>query len=240
MNYLHKSIAIVIAIFFILIVLTPIHAQQSTINKYEKNPMRYEYAAKYGDYMKDLDPPFDDTINGKKWYTHFLRFPITYWIGPCKTQEREQILEALKQYALYFPLQEVKTKSQAFMIIESVPKEQLKQLCGNAWNPNILGCGGGEYGTSKLGANIGCKYKGYLYLKQNIFSIPGSITVVLHELGHAFGIRGHSKSPDDIMYYAVDTWALMSKSSRAKKIPTHLTYRDVNTLFMIYNDWYDN
>ncbi|MEW5819953.1 MAG: hypothetical protein AB1782_07155 [Cyanobacteriota bacterium] len=218
---------------------TASNSSNNNIERNSKNPMKYDYVAKYGDYIKDLDQPYKDKFSGKSWHTHFLRFPITYWISPCREEQRKQILDALAQYATYFPLQEVKSKSQAFLVIEVVDKEELKQLCGKTYKPNVLGCGGGSYSASQLGGNTGRIYKGYLYLKTNIFAIPGSITTVLHELGHAFGIAGHSKDPSDIMYYAIDAWALMSKSSSAKKIPTHLNYRDCNTLYLIYNDWYD-
>ena len=65
--------------------------------------------------------------------------------------------------------------------------------------------------------------------------------IVLHELGHALGIRGHSSSKGDIMYYQVQekhhqvmipgviypvAWkSLVSKPSQ----------RDLNTLIRLYN-----
>jgi hypothetical protein len=210
-----------------------------SIDRYKKNPMHYNYVEKYGDYLKDLSPPYNDTILGKQWYIHFMHFPITFWIEPCKPEERALILQGIKQYATYFPMQEVKSKAQAYLVIDIVSTEELMKLCGPGTDLNVLGCGGPQYQTSKLGANTGRQYRGFLHLKQNGFYIPGAITIIVHELGHAFGISGHSKNQSDIMYYALDTWALIKKTENAKKIPKHLTYRDLNTLYLIYNDWHD-
>lgn len=241
MSFIKRVLYICVVPALVFTMLQPAIAQQKkdlTV-PYKKNPMRFTYSPKHGNYINDLDKPHIDKIDKNPWFAHFLRFPITYWIKPCRAEQRKQILEGLKQYALYFPLQEVKTKSQAFLVIEVVKNSELKKLCGKIYTPTTLGCGGSQYGASMFNGVYERKYKGYLYIKNGMFAIPGSITVVLHELGHAFGIRGHSKNPNDIMYYAVDTWALMSKNKRALKIPKHLTYRDVNTLYMIYNDWYD-
>jgi predicted Zn-dependent protease len=45
----------------------------------------------------------------------------------------------------------------------------------------------------------------------------------LHEAGHAFGLQGHSRVRDDIMYYAV------SKDQEFK-----LSTRDINTISTLY------
>jgi hypothetical protein len=48
----------------------------------------------------------------------------------------------------------------------------------------------------------------------------------LHEVGHVWGLQGHSHSSGDIMYYAVN-------HSR----PPYLSDRDVNTLLRLYNNY---
>ncbi|MGD9580932.1 MAG: hypothetical protein AB7V50_06140 [Vampirovibrionia bacterium] len=218
---------------------TNLNDASSSVKRYSKNPMLYEYVSQYGDYIKDLDPPFKDTIAGKNWYTHFLTFPITYYISPCNKNEKELILKALAQYKLYFPMQEVTSPTKAALTIEVVEKQKLLELCDAQKKPTILGCGGPMYETSQVGANKGRAYRGFLYVKKNMFYVPGAVITVLHELAHSFGVKGHSKNPKDVMYYQLDTWALASNNSNAKNIPKHLTYRDLNTLYMIYNDWYD-
>jgi tetratricopeptide (TPR) repeat protein len=50
--------------------------------------------------------------------------------------------------------------------------------------------------------------------------------VDLHEVGHALGILGHSKNPDDVMFATV----------LATTRPVDLTGRDVKTISMIYGD----
>lgn len=214
---------------------------KNTAQKYSKNPMKFTYAPQYGDYIKDLEAPYNDKISGSSWHPHFLVFPISYYIGPCNQNERALIIEALKQYQLYFPMQEVTSKSRAALSIEVFEKDELLKLCSQnkPTDPLILGCGGPNYSSSKWGANTGRAYRGYLYIKKNMFYVPGSVITVLHELGHAFGINGHSKSSKDIMYFQLDTWALASNNMKSKDIPKHLTYRDVNTLYMIYNSWFD-
>lgn len=209
------------------------------VKRFGKNPMRYNYVSQQGDYIKDLDPPYKDMVTGKSWYQHFLTFPVTYYIGPCLPNERDLILQALKQYQTYFPMEEVTSPSRAALAIEVVEKDKLIQLCGQQKKMTILGCGGPKYSTTKLGANTGRAYRGYLYVKKNMFYVPGAVITVVHELGHAFGITGHSKNPKDVMYFQLDTWALASNNMKAKDIPKHLTYRDVNTLYMIYNSWFD-
>jgi len=47
----------------------------------------------------------------------------------------------------------------------------------------------------------------------------------LHEVGHAFGIVGHSPNPSDIMYFAV-----------SKRRGTHLGDRDIATINRLYSD----
>lgn len=47
--------------------------------------------------------------------------------------------------------------------------------------------------------------------------------IALHEVGHAFGLQGHSPNPTDIMYYAT-----------TNRQPTYLTARDKNTIQRLY------
>jgi predicted Zn-dependent protease len=47
--------------------------------------------------------------------------------------------------------------------------------------------------------------------------------IALHEVGHAFGLQGHSPNPTDIMYYATTS-----------RQPTYLTARDKNTIQRLY------
>lgn len=58
-------------------------------------------------------------------------------------------------------------------------------------------------------------------------SLPEMQKVIIHELGHALGIHGHSPYPDDIMYYVVNP---------AQKLPADnpLTFRDKKTLLLLY------
>ena len=65
--------------------------------------------------------------------------------------------------------------------------------------------------------------------------------IVLHELGHALGIRGHSESKGDIMY-----WQVQEKSHQVrvpgvyypfawKSLVSKPSQRDLNTLIRLYN-----
>ena len=65
--------------------------------------------------------------------------------------------------------------------------------------------------------------------------------IVLHELGHALGIRGHSDSKGDIMY-----WQVQEKSHQVrvpgvyypfawKTLVSKPSQRDLNTLIRLYN-----
>ena len=50
------------------------------------------------------------------------------------------------------------------------------------------------------------------------------LSIILHEIGHALGIRGHSKNLNDIMYFSMDTY----KNGTISR-------KDVNTVLRIYN-----
>ncbi|MFI3300652.1 MAG: tetratricopeptide repeat protein [Candidatus Gastranaerophilales bacterium] len=54
---------------------------------------------------------------------------------------------------------------------------------------------------------------------------------VLHELGHAFGIMGHSYNSDDIMYMAADNNDFHIKHKNAT---LYLSQRDLNTIKLLY------
>ena len=73
--------------------------------------------------------------------------------------------------------------------------------------------------------------------------------IVMHQMGHAFGLWGHSDNPDDVMYPALkmelndfpSRWAWRSASVGAKVQPVNeveesqLSQRDINTLLRIYD-----
>jgi predicted Zn-dependent protease len=65
--------------------------------------------------------------------------------------------------------------------------------------------------------------------------------IVLHELGHALGIKGHSLSKGDIMY-----WQVQEKNRQVrvpgiaypfawKTLVSKPSQRDLNTLIRLYN-----
>ena len=63
--------------------------------------------------------------------------------------------------------------------------------------------------------------------KKSLYTRPMTndelLSVIIHEIGHALGIRGHSKNKNDIMYYNTETYQ-----------NTTLSDRDINTLYEIY------
>jgi predicted Zn-dependent protease len=131
--------------------------------------------------------------------------------------------KAIAEWNVYLPLQEVKTKDTAdILILRSTPARKAKL------NPET-----GLYDIPRAVA-AQTNYKFYLAkdpaaiaLRMTIEVSPNFIGTSLlgtirHELGHALGIWGHSPKPDDALYFS------------QVSDPPSISPRDINTLKKIY------
>ena len=64
----------------------------------------------------------------------------------------------------------------------------------------------------------------------NYFSDKELYNIILHEIGHALGIMGHSYSSDDLMYMASENNIYMSYRSAFQ----YLSSKDINTIKLLY------
>lgn len=69
----------------------------------------------------------------------------------------------------------------------------------------------------------------------NYFSDKELYNTILHEIGHALGIMGHSYSTDDLMYMSASSSDLNSIFSRFRSSFQYISSMDLNTLKLLYN-----
>jgi predicted Zn-dependent protease len=186
--------------------------------KPRKNPMiNWVYKPKYGDYYDLIDKEF------KKYRltpseNHFRVFPIRYHFHPANSQWKKFIISAIDDYAQYFPMEEILNPDDATLHIYVLSRDAFKKKYPTM-SPKTLGCGHGRF--------YGYTYHGRLTIVDDSFNTPYIKDIILHEIGHAFGIKGHSDSKKDLMY------------KYEMQDETGLTPRDLNTLFLLYEQWDD-
>ncbi len=177
-----------------------------------------KYEDSFGDY-------FSRIAKSKKNETlRWTHFPVLIYIEePAKKGIEEYAKHAIKLWNKHLYLSVTKNKKAADIIISWNPDRTCKTT------PILT-----EERSSKFKVliNIG-KYHSSPYLHK----------IIAHELGHALGIWGHSRSPLDLMYdfYEVknDIDFKSSEEAPLKRSIQHAkdapVVRDLNTLIKIYN-----
>ncbi|MGL5835007.1 MAG: peptidase [Waterburya sp.] len=176
---------------------------------------------------------FDQIETTPLGYLVWSQFPLKIYVDsviPENTAANQRFQQwtatarkAIAEWNVYLPLQEVKTKDTAdILILRSTPARKVKL------NPET-----GLYDIPRVVA-AQTNYKFYLTPKPEEISFRMTMEVspdftgasllgtIRHELGHALGIWGHSPKPDDALYFS------------QVSDPPSISPRDINTLKKIY------
>lgn len=190
------------------------------------------YVPKAGDYFQEVA----GTSVGLLW----TEFPVKVFADNPPKEWRRALHEALDTWMSVFPLQTVSARETANIVLSwaELPKQ-------------TLGMEGVLTEIRKEDDTVVSRRKESTIILDNShrWSEREMRATVLHELGHALGIRGHSDGSRDLMFpqeveiIEVTNMSLIapgpsgSRSSgvSSTRINTKLTPRDVNTLIRLYN-----
>jgi predicted Zn-dependent protease len=194
------------------------------------NPMRnWNYNSSYGNYLSLIKTSIKQQYKDNRLDIEdfrFRQFPVKYWIQPMNPRWEAQIKEAITEFSYYFPMQEVYTRQEATLTLEITNYPKLCKLMGT--NRKSLYAAGGMEIRNILhdGIVVERNIKADIHFLPKTFDNASTKKIILHELGHAFGIQAHSHNSADVMY---------PKDSVYKV--TKLSTRDLNTLWLVYNQW---
>jgi predicted Zn-dependent protease len=184
------------------------------------------YVAEAGDYYRDIA----SASEGEEW----KKFPIKVFLGSAPQNKwQEGTREAFNIWREVFPLELV-----------ALPQDADIRM---GWEISVSagGRGGETYewvDFRRLGNEMTGRRIAVIRINLELpWSKKEMRAIVLHEMGHALGIKGHSKSKGDIMYAYVQ--------ENARQIPVPMipyplfwktlvdkpSQRDINTLIHLYN-----
>ncbi|MFZ0963495.1 MAG: matrixin family metalloprotease [Terriglobia bacterium] len=188
-------------------------------------PARYVPSA--GDYYLDIA----ESSESEKWNT----FPIKVLIGNVPVADWAQgAREAFRIWSGMFPLE-----------LTPEPEEADIRFNWEAEPDMERGAVGEEMDWvqfRRVGGELSARKVAYISVDlSHRWSKDEMRAIVLHELGHALGIRGHSDSKGDIMY-----WQVQEKTHQVrvpglyypyawKSLVSKPSQRDLNTLIRLYN-----
>ena len=198
----------------------PLLPPQLSMNRYSEQDGDY--------YFQVIEESF-----GKQWD----HFPVKLFVPVAEEKKaRKAVEEAIKEWNQYFPLTSVDSPEEADISIRWVGEDSPKF-------PAIAGLAvqylefrdPEDITSSKLVVEVAI-----LIYKNEKRKTEEITATIIHELGHALGIHGHSDHEDDIMYPTRrEHEALVSTREGMKRVgpstATKLSQRDVNTLIKIYN-----
>ena len=170
---------------------------------------------------------------GRQW----TRFPVKVFVSdPPQKKMDDLVRQAVGEWGKYFPLQLVDGPKEADIRIVWAEEERPK------YGTTVAGLAGEHLEVEdgdKLSTRVTSDIAVLLYRKDPRTKKEIK-AVILHELGHALGIQGHSDRETDLMYYMRrGRGAVIATAEGAKRVgkslATEISRRDVNTLIKIYN-----
>jgi predicted Zn-dependent protease len=188
------------------------------------------YVPKARDYYHEVAGP----SVGLEW----TEFPVKVFADNPPEEWRRAVQEALDAWTSVFPLQTVSTREKADIVLSWAKSPQ-----------RIVGTEGDSIQVRKEDDRVVSRRKeSFIILDySHRWSDHEMRGVVLHELGHALGIGGHSDGSRDVMFpeevniievsKTLAPWgaSVSSGVSSSTRINAKLTPRDVNTLIRLYN-----
>lgn len=204
------------------------------IPKNPNNPMNWNYNPSFGSYLGLIY--LENTKYKNTGFPKFQKFPVKYWIQPMNAAMQQPIRTAITEYSYYFPMEEVGSRGKANLTFEAVSYSTLQQVCKTARTTHALACGGPSITREKIyEMEAITNYKASVWIDIESFRIKNLFNTVLHEMGHAFGSTEHSNDPRDVMFEI----SKLQYNNKGELIQIDesgkLTPRDLNTLFLIYN-----
>ncbi|MEW5819464.1 MAG: hypothetical protein AB1782_04680 [Cyanobacteriota bacterium] len=218
-------------------------------NKNPKNPvMNHSYDKEEGDYYIFIKKELDKIHISPRDH-HFQSFPIKYYIGQMTPKREKLIRFAISDFEEFFPMKEIKIKDQADLKIEIASFDEIKKRYPDIPEEGLSGVGGLERVQTSIKylpfIRPGKPTRSIVLLTPHAFDQPLiSKAIIMHELGHAFGLADHSDDPYDLMYKNTMTKSeidsnkiIVNGIEQDLEEANSLSIRDLNTLWVLYNQW---
>jgi predicted Zn-dependent protease len=178
----------------------------------------YRYSERDGGYAQLLLKPFNGTP------VVWTKYPVLIRIENGSDHWESAVRDALKTWNRYIPNRVlVSSQEEEDILIKPAEGFGVRGLLGQAYHSDFYFDEEGKL-----------RHRVILDITdpQNIspFAIDGFFrnqmeSIALHELGHAFGILGHSNEEEDLMYPSLDS---------RQKVIKEISRGDLNTLYQLY------
>jgi predicted Zn-dependent protease len=185
------------------------------------------YLSEAGDYYFEVASEAEENL----WTT----FPVKVDLGSAPQIKWIQgAREAFNIWKAMFPLQLVIHTEEANIRVSWVTEPQINGAAGEEWErPTWEEVGGEMKGTRICTISVDLSTRDWTKDEMR--------AILLHEMGHALGIKGHSDSKKDIMY-----WQMQDKARHIylpndpfpllwRSLVKQPSQRDMNTLIRLYN-----
>lgn len=171
----------------------------------------------------------------------FSRLPVKIFLGSLPQGWQTAIRQALDGWVKVFPLKEVPSREGADIVLSWAASTKESHRAGreNDWAQVERKEDGTIAKRTKI-AFVDLDSSGH-------WSEEQKLATVLHELGHALGIQGHSDKPRDVMFGTIRDVQIevtpggpfsppdIGPAPWNMSLPRNPSQRDVNTLIRLYN-----